>query len=129
MEALLMQAQSVCIVIAMTIGILYRNKRDLHIKIMSFAMIWDVLLILQIELSRSAILKASKAATNALLLNIHVSFAVSTVLLYLFMVYSGRAMLSGQSQIRKKHRIMGYTTYFMRILTLITSFWAVAPKD
>lgn len=96
---------------------------------MSIAMIWDVILILQIELSREAILKASKAATNALLLNIHVSIAVSTVILYIFMVYTGRAMLSGQTKIRQKHRLLGYSTLFMRILTFVTSFWAVVPKE
>ena len=129
METLLMQAQSFCIVLIMLIGILYRKRRNLHVKIMSVAMIWDIILILQIELSRSAILKASKAATNAMILNIHVSIAVSTVLLYGFMVWSGRQILSGQSQNRNKHRMMGYITFAMRILTFVTSFWAVAPKE
>lgn len=124
-----MQIQSLCIVLLMLVGIYFRRERKKHVKIMSLTMIWDVLLILQIELSRSAILKASKAATNALLLNIHVSIAVSTVILYIFMVYTGRAMLSGQTQIRQKHRLLGYTTLFMRILTFVTSFWAVVPKE
>lgn len=91
-------------------------------------MIWDVLLILQIELSRSAILKASKAVDNAMMLNIHVSIAVSTVILYGFMVYSGRALLAGKTEFRHKHRILGYSTFLMRILTFVTSFWAVVPK-
>ena len=106
-----------------------RRRRRLHVRIMSVAMIWDVLLILQIELSRSAILKATKALTNPMILNIHISIAVSTVLLYGCMVYTGRAMLSGQTQIRPKHRILGYSTFFMRILTFATSFWAVMPKE
>lgn len=92
-------------------------------------MIWDVILILQIELSRSAILKASKAVSNPMMLNIHVAIAVSTVVLYGFMVYTGRAMLAGQTHIRPKHRILGYSTFFMRVLTFITSFWAVLPKE
>lgn len=91
-------------------------------------MVWDVILILQIELSRSAILKASKAVTNAMALNIHVSIAVSTVLLYGFMIYTGRAMLDGKNEFRQKHKVLGYTTFVMRILTFVTSFWAVAPK-
>ncbi len=128
METWLMQTQSLCIVLLMLAGIVARNRRQLHVKIMSSAMIWDILLILQVELSRSAILKASKAVTNPLILNIHVSFAVSTVILYGFMVYSGRKMLAGDVSIRAKHRILGYSTFLMRILTFITSFWAVAPK-
>ena len=91
-------------------------------------MIWDIILILQIELSRSAILKASKAVANPMILNIHVGIAVSTVVLYGFMVYTGRALLSGRTDIRQKHKILGYSTFIMRILTFVTSFWAVSPK-
>lgn len=122
-----MQAQSLCILLLITVGIIVRRRRRLHVKIMSLAMIWDVILILQIELSRSAILKASKAMTNELALNIHVSIAVSTVVLYAFMIYTGNKMLNGQVNFRTKHRILGYSTYFMRILTFVTSFLAVSP--
>lgn len=124
-----MQAQSLCILALIIVGIFYRRRRTIHVRIMSFAIIWDVILILQIELSRSAILKASKALTNSNALNIHVSIAVSTVILYAIMIYTGRKMLAGQVQFRLKHRILGYSTLFMRILTFVTSLWAVAPKD
>mgnify|MGYP006189615613 CR=1 FL=1 len=123
-----MQLQSLCIVLLMIIGIYFRRRRSLHIKIMSTAMIWDVILILQIELSRSAIVKASNALGNAMALNIHVTIAVSTVLLYGLMVYTGRALMNGKNEFRKRHKILGYTTFCMRVLTFVTSFWAVAPK-
>jgi hypothetical protein len=129
MEAWLMQGQSICILLIMMAGIVMRRRRKLHVRMMSVAMIWDVLLILQIELSRSAILTATKALSNPMILNIHISIAVSTVVLYGFMVYTGRLMLSGQTQIRQKHRLLGYSTFLMRVLTFITSFWAVVPKD
>lgn len=128
METWLMQSQSLCIVLLMVVGVYFRRNRQLHVKIMSLAMIWDVLLILQVELSRSAILKASKAMENALALNVHVSIAVATVILYAFMVHSGRKLLAHQASFRKRHRLLGWTTLLMRILTFITSFWAVAPK-
>lgn len=123
-----MQLQSFCIVLLMIIGIYFRRRRGLHIRIMSTAMIWDVILILQIELSRSAILKASKALENPMALNIHVSIAVSTVILYGLMVYTGRALMDGKNEFRKRHRLLGYTTFCMRVLTFVTSFWAVTPK-
>lgn len=129
METMAMQIQSLAIVVLMLVGIYFRRQRKRHIKIMSFAMIWDVILILQIELSRSAILKASQAVKNTLLLNIHVSIAVSTVILYAFMVYTGRKLLNGDINIRSRHKMLGWTTLFLRILTFITSFWAVAPKE
>jgi hypothetical protein len=129
METWLMQFQSFSILLLMLAGIIVRRRRQLHVKIMSAAMVWDVILILQIELSRSAILKATHAVTNPLILNIHISIAVSTVVLYGFMIYTGRKLLSGQNQIRPRHKILGWTTLTMRILTFITSFWAVVPKE
>lgn len=129
METWLMQGQSLGIVLLMLAGISVRRNRKQHIKIMSTAMIWDIILILQIELSRSAVLKASKAMTNPLILNIHISIAVSTVILYGFMVYTGRKLLNGENHIRPRHKALGWTTLGMRILTFITSFWAVVPKE
>lgn len=128
METFVMQTQSVLITLLMLVGIYFHKKRKLHVKIMSTAMIWDVILILQVELSRSAIIKASKALSNSSALNIHVSIAVSTVVLYVFMVLTGRRVLQGEGQLLKRHRLLGYGTFMMRLLTLITSFWAVTPK-
>jgi hypothetical protein len=129
METWLLQFQSLCIVLLMLAGIIVRRRRQIHVKIMSVAMIWDIILILQIELSRSAIQKATHAITNPLILNIHISIAVTTVILYGFMVYTGRKLLSGQNEIRPRHKVLGWTTLGMRVLTFVTSFWAVVPKD
>jgi hypothetical protein len=123
-----MQTQSFLIVSLMIYGITQHRYRLKHVKIMSIAMIWDVLLILQIELSRSAILKATQAVTNPMLLNIHVSIAVSTVILYGFMIWTGRKVLSGDKIILKRHKLLGKITMAMRVLTLVTSFLAVAEK-
>ena len=92
---------------------------------MSSAIIWDILLILQIELGRGAINKASQAMTNTMMLNIHVSIAVSTVLLYFALIYTGRKFLKGQTSIRPLHRKLGISAVIMRTLTFITSFFAV----
>lgn len=126
MPTWLMQTQSFFILVLMIFGITQAKKRSLHVKIMSTAMIWDIILILQIELSRSAILKASKAMSNPMLLNIHVSIAVTTVVFYVFMVLTGRKVLAGQNQLIKRHRKLGYTTAVLRALTFATSFLAVS---
>lgn len=128
MPTWLMQTQSFLIVALMIYGITQYRDRVKHPKIMLAAMIWDVLLILQIELSRSAILKASKAMGNPMLLNIHVSIAVTTVVLYGFMIHSGRKVLAGDTGLRKRHRALGYATMTMRILTFVTSFVAVSEN-
>ena len=48
METWLMQFQSFSILLLMLAGIIVRRRRQLHVKIMSAAMVWDVILILQI---------------------------------------------------------------------------------
>lgn len=128
MPAWLMQTQSVLIVALMIVGVSLHRRRTLHSKLMYTAMIWDVLLILQIELSRGAIMKASKAVTNPMLLNIHVSIAVSTVVLYGFMIATGSKVMAGENKLLNRHRKLGWATLSMRILTLITSFWAVTTE-
>lgn len=123
--ATIFQIQSFLILSTMTLGVYLRKKRSVHIKLMATTIIWDILLILQIELTRSAINKASQAMANPMLLNIHVSFAVTTVLFYFAMLYTGRKFLKGDDSIRPLHKKLGWTTWTLRILTFVTSFWAV----
>ena len=95
---------------------------------MSTVLIWDVLLILQIELGRGAVEKASKAVVNPMILNIHVTFAVLSVIFYVLLVLTGRKLLKGEEIIRPRHRLFGWTAFTLRTLTLLTSFFAVIPK-
>ena len=122
--ALLFQVQSFMIASLLIFGALQAKKRKLHVKIMSIAILWDIILILQIEFTRSAIEKASKAISNPLMLNVHVGIALTTVILYFIMIYTGRKVLKGDNALIPKHRVLGFTTLFLRIATFITSFWA-----
>lgn len=123
--ALIFQLQSTIIVILMLYGFSQRSKRYRHMKMMKTAIIWDLLLIVQIELSRGAIIKASNAITNSMILNIHVSLAVSTVLLYGLIFYTGNRLSKGDESIRKFHKPIGYLTLTTRLATFITSFLIV----
>jgi hypothetical protein len=127
-SAVIFQVQSILIYALMVFGITKRRNRKLHIPTMLTVIIWDILLILQIELSRGAVEKASKALTNPLLLNVHVSFATSCVIFYLLLIYSGRKLLKGDNHFRLRHRLFGWAAFILRTLTLITSFLAVTPK-
>ncbi|AUN98842.1 hypothetical protein DOM21_06780 [Bacteriovorax stolpii] len=127
-SAVVFQIQSILIYSMMVFGILKRKNRKIHVPTMTAVLIWDVILILQIELSRGAVEKASKAIVNPMLLNIHVSFAVLSVVFYILLVITGRKLLAGENQIRGRHRLFGWTAFALRTLTLITSFFAVAPK-
>jgi hypothetical protein len=109
----------------MIYGISKRKYRKIHVPVMSAVILLDVILILQIELGREAVEKASKIISNPLILNIHVSFAVLSVIFYGLLVYSGRRLLKGDHAIKPRHRIFGWTAFALRTLTLITSFFVV----
>jgi uncharacterized membrane protein YozB (DUF420 family) len=127
-SALAFQTQSILIYLLMVFGISKRRNRKIHVPVMSAVLILDVILILQIELGRSAVEKASKAMVNPMILNIHVSFAVLSVVFYVLLVITGRKLLKGEHTIRPRHRLFGWTAFALRSLTLITSFFAVVPK-
>ena len=127
-SAVVFQIQSILIYSLMIFGITKRKNRKVHVPVMSAVLIWDVILILQIELGRGAVEKASKAVINPMLLNIHVTFAVLSVVFYVLLVFTGRALLKGNALARPRHRVFGWTAFALRTLTLITSFFAVAPQ-
>ena len=126
--SLIFQTQSFIILSLLFFGawlILKKKNRDLHVKTMLLAIVWDIILILQIELSRGAIEKASKVTSNPNILNIHVSLASSAVVLYVLLIMTGKKILKGNRDILGLHRKMGLLALLMRTLTFITSFFAV----
>ena len=122
MSVYIFQIQSTLIVLLMFYGIYHRKNRFKHIKTMKLCIIWDLLLIVQIELNRGAILRASKAMSNPLILNVHVSLAIVTVLLYFVMLYTGTKLKNNLTSIRPFHQFFGISTLFLRLSTYITSF-------
>ncbi len=123
------QIQSFIIIMILTFGISKRKNRAIHMKTMWIAIIWDLLLVLQIELNRGAIFKASKALSNPFILNFHVTMAVLCVLGYFFLLYSGKLLNLGDAEKRTWHKRIGFTTYALRLITFVTSYWAVIPKE
>lgn len=122
---ILFHVQSFMIVALMTVGLYNRKKRAKHITLMLTAIFWDFCLILQIELSRSAIKKAMDFSKHHFMLDVHLVLAISTVVLYVIMIYTG---ISIHKRHKKSfvpyHRSMGILTYLLRLATLVTSFWA-----
>ena len=123
--ALLFQVQSFLILSLIFLGIYFRKTRSKHVKIMASAISWDLLLILQIQMNRSAIQKAARVIENPMMLNIHVSIAILTVLFYFALIYTGRKLLKGHNTVRPKHKFLGWSATVLRALTFITSFFAV----
>ncbi|MBP9674823.1 MAG: hypothetical protein KBD63_06970 [Bacteriovoracaceae bacterium] len=124
-SAMLYQIQSTLILAIFYLGFFFRRQKTKHIRLMLTAIIWDLLLILQIELNRGAIAKAMQTLKNPWILNIHVSFAISTTLLYFFLIYFGRRLAGGDGSVRPLHRKLGMITLTLRTLTYITSYFIV----
>ena len=122
-SGIIFEIQSFIILLIMFFGIKNHASRKKHMKIMSFAMAWDIILILQIELSRGAVAKAAKMTINPMILNIHVSLAVSCVLLYVVMIMTGRKVIAGNNAVLPKHKLTGRLTILLRVLVFITSFF------
>ena len=125
-STLIFQIQNLLIYILITYGIMCRKHRQKHVKIMSISIAWDILLVLQIELTRGAIETTTKVLETPLLTKIHLFFAVSTPLLFIAMIVTGRKLLAGNNDIRPLHKKLGWTTFFFRTAVLITSFWVAA---
>ncbi|MCT4641675.1 MAG: hypothetical protein N4A33_05205 [Bacteriovoracaceae bacterium] len=122
MSTLFFQIQSTLIVLLMFYGVYHRTNRYKHVKTMKTCIIWDLILIVQIELTRGAIAQASNPIENNTILNIHIALALSTVLLYFMMFYTGKKVIAGHAKYRKKHKVLGLTTLTLRLSTFITSF-------
>lgn len=120
------QMQSSIIVALMLLGVYLKKNRSKHIPIMLTVIIWDIFLILQIELNRKAVAKATKMLSNPTILNIHVLLAISTVVFYFIMIYTGREILKKERQWQIWHKRFGLSTVLLRLLTYITSFFVVS---
>ncbi len=123
MSAALFQIQSSIVVVLLILGALQAKKnRRVHQRIMNFAMAWDIILIIQIELTRHAVEKAIQINSNSMVLNIHVALAITTVVCYGILFYLGRKIMVGNHQFIAKHKNLGKITIVLRLLTYITSF-------
>ena len=125
---IIFQIQNALILAMIYTGVAFRRQRMLHIKLMASAITWDILLILQIELTRHAIDTALQAPTNPALLNFHIVIAVLTVVLYGVLFYTGRQVYKGNNQFRIWHKHLGLITLVCRTSTFITSFMVVSHK-
>ena len=127
-SSIIFQTQSAIILLLIYYGVFIRKNRQLHPKVMTTAIIWDFLLVLQIELTRSAIKTTLNVNSHSGILNIHLFFSISTAILFLFLLYSGRKLVKGDKKLRAWHIRVGLTTVVFRTATLITSLMLNANK-
>ncbi len=122
-SATIFQIQSTLILLLMYFGVYKKYNRVLHRKIMLTAIVWDVLLILQIEFTRQAINKASKIDVNPTILNVHVAMALTCVLIYFALIHSGLKLFKNDRSFISRHKFLAYAVLVLRTLVYITSYF------
>ena len=121
--SIVFHSQSFLILCVLGVGVALRKRRHLHVPLMAVAMVWDLILILQIELFRNALFKASRFMENVWLLNVHIVLAVTTLIFYGACVYTGRCLLANDFSLRGYHRLLGTCAIVLRVLTFATGLF------
>ncbi|MBT3584427.1 MAG: hypothetical protein HN509_05955 [Halobacteriovoraceae bacterium] len=126
LSTIIFQSQSLAILCILYYGVYCRRQQAKHVKLMMSGIVWDLILVLQIELTRGAIKTATKVATNPKILTFHVIIAITSVLLYFVMFYLGRKVLKGDRSFLPIHKKTGILTLTLRTMVFITSFLVVS---
>ena len=124
--AIIFEIQTFLILLLLFVCFYFRKDKFKHIKIMKTAIAWDLLLVAQIELTRGAIKITATQVPEYKYLAIHLFFAISSVLMYFVILYTGTKLKNGNEKFRKFHKILGITCLSFRTMAAITSFWATA---
>lgn len=108
----------------MIIGLIFRRKTFLHLRLMTAAMITDVLLVLAIEIKRHAIATAISLSLSPLQ-QTHIYVSSLAMLLYLPASMAGNKarQLNRNSPNRlRRHRILGIIVFVLRSLSFALMF-------
>ena len=120
-RTLLTQLISVIIFSLIVYGVTVRTEREKHMKIMLSAFVLDVLLVFFIEFGRNAVAKALGFPGG--LLGFHIIVSVLTILLYIWMIFTGFKLYKNDEEYRFLHRNLAYAFLGCRTINLITSFF------
>ncbi len=103
------------------VGVLFRRKRKIHIPIMVMSFVLDLSSVFYLELARNVIFKAYDNVSKELM-QIHLFFAVVTLVGYGIAMYTGRKIAKG-APISALHRINAFCFLTARTGVFVTSFW------
>ncbi|MGE4130922.1 MAG: hypothetical protein AB7F86_04755 [Bdellovibrionales bacterium] len=98
---------------------LYRKNLTWHIRLMLTAFVADVILILALVFGRQALSKVGPDMST--LLMVHVSIAISTVVLYVLTIRAGYRLYKGDKAARARLKILDKILVTARVFTLVTS--------
>ncbi|MGA2882936.1 MAG: hypothetical protein ABSG13_28650 [Bryobacteraceae bacterium] len=113
-------ATSTLVLLILIAGILLRRRRRIHIPVMITAFSLDLLSVLAIEISRSAIKKATSSPPPLLLF--HVIVSVFALVFYGVMFVLGERVRNGAEQLRPWHRRVAWMFGACRTTNYVTSW-------
>lgn len=109
-------------------GFLLRKvNRRIHVTLLSLGILFDLSLVLLLELQRDAIATAVSLKLSPLN-QAHIYFSSLATLLYIPMVITG-IMILKKERCRIWHRRLGYGTIFFRTLGFLLMFSMLTPKN
>lgn len=117
----MVQIYSGIVLFLIFVGFLLRRRRKIHIPIMIGSFVLDLISILYLELNRNVIFKAYDTISKELM-QIHLFFAVVTLVGYGIAMVTGRKIAKG-APISALHRINAFCFLTARTGVFITSFW------
>lgn len=114
LSSILLQVQSILIFILLIYTSLQFKSPNDYLSLIKYVIIWDLLLVIQIEVKKYFINKEIKTLNKPFILKFHLALAVITVILYLanlYMTYS----------VNNYFELIVFLTIVFRFGTLITS--------
>ena len=106
------------------VGVSLRKKRRVHPPFMITCFVTDLALVLYLEFSRGAVETTVGRMTTELA--IHVALATVSLMLYVFLIMTGRKVLKGDDSIKPRHFRLAIAFLFVRTAVLVTAIWASA---
>ncbi|NRA94592.1 MAG: hypothetical protein HRU14_00130 [Planctomycetes bacterium] len=122
--SVLFHVANVTIFLFILVGAFMHHRRDLHVKMMLTAFALDLVLLLAVELSNSAVARAYRdvGAGNAIT-TIHVAFAISGLVMWFVQIFVGRKIYKqGRMELLPRHGTGARLFLIFRLGNVVTAF-------
>ncbi len=107
--------------LSLTMGYLNRRKRQTHIRLMLLGIGTDILLVLYLQVTRSAVQTALKFELSVSE-QAHIWFSSSALVLYFPILYLGYRLIQGDRSRRAMHVRLGVTALILRTIGFLFMF-------
>lgn len=103
------------------VGVIFRRKRKIHVPIMLASFVLDMTAVIYLEFNRGVVMKAFEKVSEYMF-QIHLTFAIATLVGYGIALYTGTCLLRGLSM-RRLHKINAVFFLIARTGVFITSLF------